>query len=164
MTVLSHASYPSLLFIIVAKLFDIQFSLFDLLILVFFSILPDLDFLFHKFIKRQKYNSNFQHHKWFTHWPITYVPLLILLFFFPGLKLFLICYGLFSHLVLDTFLAGDGMMWFYPFSKKFFNLFAQKINNHHGQEWFNIYKKMTIWKIDIVAFIVLLFAILLIKI
>ena len=116
MTVLSHASYPSLLFIIVAKLFDIQFSLFDLLILVFFSILPDLDFLFHKFIKRQKYNSNFQHHKWFTHWPITYVPLLILLFFFPGLKLFLICYGLFSHLVLDTFLAGDGMMWFYPFS------------------------------------------------
>lgn len=163
MTILSHASYPSLLFIIITRLLYIQYSLSDLLILIFFSILPDIDFLFYKFIKRKKYDSNFQHHKWFTHWPITYVPLLILLLFFPSLKLFLICYGLFSHLILDTFLAGDGMMWFYPFSKKFFNIFAKKTNNHHGPEWFNIYKKIFIWKIDILAFAVLLIMIFLTK-
>ena len=156
MIILSHASYPSLLFIIIAKLFHIQYSFSDLLILIFFSILPDFDFLFYRFIKRKKYDSNFQHRKWFTHWPITYIPLLILLFFFPSLELFLVCFGIFSHLILDTFLAGDGIMWFYPLSKKFFNFFAKSTNGHHGPEWFNIYKKMTIYKIDILAFVILL--------
>jgi len=119
-------------------------------------VLPDLDFLFYKFVKKGRYDSNFRHRQWFTHWPITYAPLLVLLFFFPSFKLFLICYGLFSHLILDTFLAGDGMMWFYPFSKEFFNLCAKKTNNHHGREWFDAYKGMAAYKIDILSFIVLL--------
>ncbi|MBU1906504.1 MAG: metal-dependent hydrolase [Candidatus Omnitrophica bacterium] len=162
MTILSHAAFPSLLFIIAAKLLHIQYFLSDVLILIFFSILPDFDFLFHRFIKKRKYDLNFQHHKWFTHWPITYALLLILLLFFPNLKLFLICYGLFSHLILDTFLSGNGIMWFYPFSKKFFNLFAKELNNYHGQDWFSIYKKKIIWKIDILAFVILLIVLFLI--
>lgn len=163
MTTLSHASYPSLLFIAVAKLLNIQYSLLDLLILIFFSILPDIDFLFYKFIKKKKYDSTFQHHKWFTHWPSIYISLLVMLFFFSGLKLFLICYGLFSHFIIDTFFSGDGIMWFYPFSKKFLSMFSKKTNSYHGKDWFNIYKKKVIWKIDLLAFTVLLIVIFLTK-
>lgn len=161
MTTFSHISYPTLLFVTAAEVSHIEYSLSDLLILIFFSILPDLDFLFHKLIKGKGFDSEYQHHKWFSHWPIYYTPFLILFLIFPGLKLFLICYALFCHFILDSFLAGDGIMWFYPFSKKFFNFFAKKTNNHHGQEWFNIYKKMVIWKIDILAFTVLIFTIVL---
>ena len=156
MHTLSHTSYPSLLFIIIARLMDIQYALFDILILIFFSLLPDLDFLFHKFVKKKKFDLDFQHHKWFTHWPITYTPLLVLLFFYPNFKLFLICYGIYSHLILDTFLCGDGMMWFYPFSKKFFNFFSKKTKGKHGRDWLNVYKKTLIYKVDIVAFVILL--------
>jgi hypothetical protein len=156
MIILSHISYPALLFIIIAQLFSIHYSLFDILILIFFSTLPDLDFVFSKLFMGRKYDNNFQHHKWFTHWPIIYSPLLILLFIFPSLELFLVCFGIFSHFGMDTFLAGDGIMWFYPFSKKFFNFFAKNIKDHHGWKWFQIYKKMIVYKIDIIAFIFLL--------
>jgi len=160
MTTFSHASYPTLIFIAAETLISSQYSLQDLLILIFFSIFPDLDFIFYKFIKKGSFNSNFQHHKWLTHWPIIYSPLLIALAFFPSFKLLLITYGIYSHLIMDTFLAGDGIMWLYPFSKKFFNLFAEKTTNNHGKDWFNIYKKMLIYKIDILAFVIVLLVIL----
>lgn len=163
MTTLGHISCPSLIFILIARLFHIQYSWSDLLILVFFSILPDIDFLFYKFVKKKSFDSNFDHHRWFTHWPITYTPLLILLFFSSSLKLFLICYALFFHLVLDTFLAGSGIRWLYPFTTKAVNMFSKKTKNHYGQEWLKIYKKTVMWKIEILALAVLLIIFFLVK-
>lgn len=163
MTTLGHVSCPTLLFILIAQLFNIQYSWSDLLILIFFSILPDFDFLFYRFVKKKNFDSDFDHHKWFTHWPITYTPLLILLLFFPRLKLFLICYGLYFHLILDTFLAGSGIRWLYPFSKKALNLFAKKTNSYHGEEWFKVYKKTVMWKTEIGALAILIIVLFLAK-
>lgn len=157
MIFLAHAAYPALLFAIFAKFSSTTYSLFDFLILIFFSILPDLDFLFYKIFKKGKYDSDFQHHQWPSHWPIIYLPLFILLILFPNLKLFLICYGLLSHFIMDTFLSGDGIMWLYPFSKRFFSLCDKKTKGCHGIKWFKLYKKKTIYKIDLLGFVALLF-------
>jgi hypothetical protein len=43
MNILSHLAYPAIIFIFAAKIFSIDYSFFDLLILMFFSIAPDFD-------------------------------------------------------------------------------------------------------------------------
>jgi len=156
MIILSHIAYPTLFFITIAKLFNIEYSLTHLLVLMFFSMYPDLDYFFHALISKKKISFNVPHRKWFTHWPITYTPLLVLLYFFPSLTLSLICLGIYSHFILDTFFSGDGLRWLYPFSKKYFSFFGGKTKGYYGIEWFNIYKKMFIYKADILSFIALL--------
>ena len=156
MIVLGHISYPSLAFIIFAKILGIEYSMPHLLLLMLFSILPDMDFFFHALVRKGKYDSSFQHRKWFTHWPISYSPLLVLLYFYPSMALFVACLGIYSHLALDTLFCDDGIMVFYPFSKKFYNFFGSKFRNTHGVEWLRVYKKQMIFKLDVVSFISLL--------
>jgi len=64
---------------------------------------------------------------------------------------------------LDTFLAGSGIRWLYPFTTKAVNMFSKKTNNYHGQKWLKIYKKTVIWKIEILALAVLLIIFFLVK-
>lgn len=156
MIILSHIAYPSLIFMIIASLFGIDYSLSHLMILITFSLLPDIDLLFHLFIKKENYDSRFQHHKWFTHWPISYLPLFALLYFSPSMGILMACLGIFSHLLLDTFFSGDGIMWFYPFSRRFYNFFGHELKNSHGAEWLRNYMKKRIYKVDIVSFMALL--------
>ncbi|MFC1728408.1 metal-dependent hydrolase [Nanoarchaeota archaeon] len=153
MNFMSHMSYPALLFVIISKLFGITYSISDLLILILFAALPDFDFLFHRLVKRGKFDAGFRHHDWFTHWPITYLPLVVLLIIFPTFKMLLAVLGLYSHFVLDLFL-GNGIMWFYPFSKKKYGFF--KITGCHGWDWFKVYRGKLIYKFDVIATIAII--------
>ncbi|MBL7156023.1 MAG: metal-dependent hydrolase [Candidatus Pacebacteria bacterium] len=180
MNPLSHLSYPALFFVLLAKIFHIEYSFFDLLILMFFCVLPDLDLLFFSIFSKQKKEFSFSnllsiifasifpnyylpfcefekspnHRKWATHLPVVYFPLIILLFFQPNLRLFLIYFGIYSHLILDTLLRGS-IMWLYPLSKKEFSFF-NKFKNYSNAEYFKFYKKSVFYKLDIVGFIGLL--------
>lgn len=172
----SHLSYPLLFFVLIAKIFHIQYSFLDLWILMFCSVLPDFDLLFFsisgksrqfsfsKFLAliflfllpgskffSDKFETPPKHRAWFSHWPIVYSLLIILFLLNSNLKLFLICLGIYSHFLLDT-LIGTGVMWFYPFSRKSFNLLPGKLKDCDGLECFQIYKKTIFYKIDIIAF------------
>lgn len=151
MIFISHLSYPALLFMLIAKIFSISYSFSDLIVLIFFAILPDLDFLFHKYVMKRGFDSWFRHHEWFTHWPSTYLPIFIIWAIFPNMKTALASLGILSHFILDTFLNGGGLMWFAPFSKKYYNLFGKKTKGHYGWGWFQIYRKLAIFKIDVIA-------------
>jgi len=185
MNLLSHLSYPVLIFVFLARLFHFDYSFFDLLLLLFFSILPDFDLVFFSLFKQKNHHFSFfdlikltlfsilpnlnfltgqlaeklhrpsQHHQWLSHQPFTYLPFVIFLFFYPNPKLFLACFGLYSHFILDT-LFGGRIMWLYPFSSKFFGLFSEKFKNYSGLDYFRAYKKSLIYKIDILAFFTLL--------
>lgn len=156
MIALGHVSYPTLAFIIFAELLGIEYTTSHLLLLMVFSILPDMDFFFHTLVRKRKYDATFQHRKWFTHWPVFYSPLLVLLLFHPSMILFIACLGIYSHLALDTLFCDDGIMVFYPFSRKFYNFLGSKFRNAHGIEWLKVYKKQRIFKLDILSFISLM--------
>lgn len=156
MIILSHISYPTLLFVLLAKWLNLDYSVYHLAILILFSVFPDIDFLYHKFVKNGKYDYTFMHHKWVLHWPILYLPLVMAALLYPSQYLLLAIIGIYSHLVLDSFMSGDGIMWLYPFSRKFYNFFGEGIRNRHGHEWLNAYRKTNIYKIDMVCFGILL--------
>jgi len=155
MIVLGHIAYPTLTFMLLAKLLNIYYTSSDLMLLMIFSFLPDIDLLIHYVAKNGNTNEVPQHHNWFTHWPITYVPLIIALILYPHLKLFLITFGIYAHIMLDMVFSGDGIMFFYPFSKKYYNFLSEKTKNRHGPDWFSAYRKLPIYKIDIIAFVLL---------
>ena len=56
MIILSHIAYPSLIFMILANLLGIEYSISHLMILIVFSMLPDIDLLFHLFVKKENYD------------------------------------------------------------------------------------------------------------
>ena len=151
----THISLPTLLFIIFSSIFKIEFTLIHLMIIMFFALLPDLDFIY-AILTSKKYDDNFQHHNWISHWPVTYLPLLAAVLFFPKLSVIIACLGIFSQMIKYPFLAGDGIMWFYPFSKQFINFYAKDLNGHHGKDWFRIYRRKKIFKVNVAAFTILI--------
>jgi hypothetical protein len=151
MSPLAHTSYPALTFLAAAKIFRIDYGLSDILVLIVAANVLDLDFFFYLIFRGFKKAKNAHHHQWFTHWPITYLPLLILLFIFPSFKLNLICYGIFTHLAMDTLFSSDGIKLLAPFSRRSFKFLSSKTKNLTSGQWALIYEKMLIFKIDVAA-------------
>ncbi len=151
MDIFPHLLISYAFFIFLAILFSLSYSFIDILLLLFFAILPDFDFFFfclteegrkkkffrHLFLytfstlpfchylvekskKRKEFIEATRHHRLPSHWPLIYLPLLFLLLFFPNTKLIVVCFGIYSHFILDT-LSG-GVRWFAPFSQKSFGL------------------------------------------
>lgn len=180
MNVFSHISYPALFFILLAKTLSVDYSFFDLIILMFFSIWPDLDVVLASlfFSKKGKFSlKNLfdfvilltlpakkkkpvyglpKHRLWPSHWPFVYLPLLVVLFFYPQFKLALICLGIYFHFFLDSFFLGEGIMWLAPFSRKRFVFL--KVFSFVGQpeEIFEKYHQTIIPKLEMISFLVLL--------
>jgi membrane-bound metal-dependent hydrolase YbcI (DUF457 family) len=74
---------------------------------------------------------------WITHGGFTHMPVFALLFFLPGIVLwikknyklatymFVLSFGIFFHIFLDYLLgggAGEGVMWFWPLSDAVFKI------------------------------------------
>lgn len=152
---LAHISYPALLFIILAEIFGVPYVSSDILLIVIFSVIIDFDFFYFIFVKNGNYKIALPHHAWFTHWPITYIPLLILLFFNPSRWLFLMTFSIYFHLAMDLF-TGNGIMLFYPFSKKYHKFFSKELIKYDGLAWAKVYQRMTIFKVDVIAGITLI--------
>lgn len=101
-------------------------------IIVFLSILPDLDsslaFLFKKWKPGQE---KLNHHDYFTHTPLFYILLTGVVWIWLGKELG----GLFlsitiTHLLLDSWATDDGIKWFWPISNKKYSLFPSDL--HEG--------------------------------
>jgi LexA-binding, inner membrane-associated putative hydrolase len=92
--------------------------------LIFFgilcSLLPDIDILTLLFLKKW-------HHRAHTHFPLLYIPISLLVFFFFGsLYGTIFTLGVYAHLIHDTFGIGWGIAWFWPFSKRKYLCFPEQ--------------------------------------
>lgn len=134
----------------------LPFPIYSLLILLFGN-LPDFDSIYWH-LKGGKYDNHFQHHLYFwSHWPMAYLPLLILtiITFFTNLLfdfMFVMVIGIYMHLVGDTACCGDGMMWGkIPWKKDqfavFFNFFSSKTDGYHGAYWTARWKTTAMFQI-----------------
>lgn len=123
----------SIIGLFISVFYDYQFSI--ILFSIFFSILPDLDFLFYHSI----YPINrFSHkHRRLFHLPLLYIFLgiFILKIINADLPLYIsfITISLY-HFLHDTFSLGFGIQWLYPFTKKHF-LFNKEINTSKKVFW-----------------------------
>ncbi|MFH1591630.1 MAG: metal-dependent hydrolase [archaeon] len=152
MIVQAHMAYPFLLLFGLDKALGLGLDHTHYLIILFFSILPDLDYVFYFLAKRGRIKPIPQHHEWFTHWPITYSPLLLALVLSPSLKLAIAVMGIYMHMMMDMFNSGDGLMVFYPVSKKYFNFLSDKTRGHSDFQWLAAYKTTKQYRVDMFSF------------
>ena len=163
MNFLAHLSFPYIILVIVSYLLGINITGEHIILLLIFSVLPDFDLVVHFIIKKtkgEKFSFNINHHKWLSHWPIFYAPFLILFIIHPSITTFVMMYGLYSHLLLDTFADGHGIMWLKPLSKKWFNYFAEKTRGKLGLKWLKAYTKTVFYKTERITAIIMMLHIL----
>lgn len=127
-------------------------------LLVFGSIagtLPDWDYLFYAIKKRGfAYSNDFRHHTWITHtfplyWSIA--SLIYLLGVIQKNKAYKNSAAVFAastsvHLMQDAVGSGDGIMFFYPFSKK---MNGVALIGLHGDEWEAKYVSSPIFRLEL---------------
>ena len=113
--------------IFISKFFGVDLSYQLVLIGVGFSLMPDLD-VFVELAKRGRVGGRVQgHHRELTHFPITFIPLGFIIYFYFGViwaKLFFLC--VFSHFLHDSAGMGWGIKWLWPFSNRAYKFFSEK--------------------------------------
>ena len=151
----SHIAYPYIIANTVAWLLGVKLTLQENLLLILFSILPDIDLVIHWVQTRItgiKFNPGINHHLWPSHWPITYTPLLLALLIWPNTTLLLMTFGIYSHLILDTIACSWGIMWFYPFSKHWYNYFSLKFKGiNDGLLWRRKWNTTTFHLVEMIS-------------
>ncbi|MBD3188812.1 hypothetical protein GF325_18430 [Candidatus Bathyarchaeota archaeon] len=152
----AHASYSFLTYSLISMMF---LGTIPTGFLSFFSLLagmiPDLDAIYWKLRNKGGKSSNsFQHHLYYpTHWPVTFLPLIILTiiayltgFLFPFFLA--LTWGIYCHLIFDSISCGDGMNWGAPWGKRFVNLFSSKTDGYHGLYWSARYRRTIFFKLE----------------
>lgn len=103
-----------------AETFSAHASLLLVLFGIACALLPDIDIVTLPLLGRW-------HHRSYTHYPIVYVPLVILAFLLlPSIYAAIFSIAVYAHLVHDTFGIGWGVAWLWPFSGRRFLLFPEK--------------------------------------
>lgn len=113
-----------LLAIFVSKLFSLPLTASFLIGGIVFSLLVDIDYIFHP--GRKETPKSFHKHRNLFHFPLLYIPLgmLIILFFnLPWAILFGLCS--LAHFLHDSIGIGWGIQWLYPFSKNHYAFFYE---------------------------------------
>ena len=109
-----------------------EFSAAALGMVIFLSILPDLDVIIAFLLRKWRPGvKKLDHHDYLTHTPIFYICLSMLIWFGNGKQqaiLFLLI--TLTHLLLDTWRTDDGIMWLWPVSKRKLSIFPS--NLHEG--------------------------------
>jgi len=159
MFILGHISFPSLIFIAIAEIFRIEYTSLHIILLTIFSVLPDIDMIY-LFIKSRRQNRVLSHHDFFTHWPIIYLPFLLLLILHHNIYTIIMAFGVYSHLIMDTFASGKGIKWAFPLSRRYYNFFASKTAGKENTLWLKTYRSTTFFKMEIVGFLLLVYILL----
>ena len=109
--------------IISSLIFGTQDSIFFILLFgVFCSLVPDIDFIIYFFQKKFKIDHFAHEHRDLLHKPIFFIITgIALLFHSPEIGIIWIV-GTLYHFIHDTIDGGWGIMWLYPFSKKYYTL------------------------------------------
>ena len=113
-------------------IFKGEMSAATLGIVVFLSILPDMDgiaaFLFRRWRPGSK---KLDHHDYVTHTPIFYIFWSIVIWIGIGRQLSILFLLLtMTHLLLDSYGTDDGIMWLWPISKRKFSVLPSSL--HEG--------------------------------
>ncbi|MEK9154653.1 MAG: metal-dependent hydrolase [Patescibacteria group bacterium] len=164
--------------IFISSILKIELNFWVFFISVIFTLLPDIDFLFH--LIRNKPSQEDYRHRDISHYPLIYIPIGMLVLLFIGKEWsFLFWITSFLHFIHDSIGIGRGVKWLFPFSKNsfaFFYLYSRvvkiglwqwvfifndknldKWDNEHGDEnWIkNIYDKWhPIFVIEFLIFII----------
>ncbi|MDP3015176.1 MAG: metal-dependent hydrolase [bacterium] len=107
--------------------FNIELTLLLISMGIVFVLLPDIDF----FIELARHGNVggkvIREHREVTHFPLLYIPLVVLIFFIFG-KMWGVFFGLATlfHFVHDSIGLGWGIRWFWPFSKNAYKFFSEK--------------------------------------
>jgi len=113
-----------------------QLSWEGYIITILAGIAPDLDYIVY-LIRREGQHHTTSHHTWFSHtlWPFVGIAFFLMLngYNFLGI-LFII--GTTTHLIQDSIGTGDGIMWFYPFSRRQLGI---HILGEIGKKWQQAY-------------------------
>jgi hypothetical protein len=115
--------------IFIARTLDISMSLLFPIMGALFVLLPDIDMLIYWYRTRVIKKPQDDHRSW-THYPVVYVPISILVYVTFGLfygTLFTAC--IYFHLIHDTVWLGWGISWLWPISSRKFKCFPDK----HGE-------------------------------
>ncbi|PIN81152.1 hypothetical protein COV13_02150 [Candidatus Woesearchaeota archaeon CG10_big_fil_rev_8_21_14_0_10_32_9] len=159
MHLMSHLAYPYILLNLFAGIVGGNIPIEYVIVFVFFSVLPDFDYLLdliRQKTKRKKYEVPGHHHSWPSHWPIVYSPLILVAAITQDAFFILAAIAVFIHLAMDMFFCNEGVMFFYPFSKKWYNFFAENTKGKEGLDWNKAYNKLVIHKFDWIATIFVL--------
>lgn len=159
MHILSHLSYPYIVANVVALLIGKPIPLEYNLLILLFSLFPDIDLAIdfvYQLITKKKYKVPDYHHALPTHWAIVYLPLIVIAIITLS-PFFIIAAGaIYVHLAMDTLFCSEGVMLFYPFSKKNYIFFSSKTKHKKGLDWNKAYSTLMISKIDKLAFLLVL--------
>lgn len=118
---------------------------------IFFSLLPDLDFIYYKLDKKKKFEKGYAHRNLF-HLPFLYLPLgtLMIWILFGKLWGLLFLITSFMHFAHDSIAYGRGVKWLYPFSGDgfaFIYLYSRVVKNGLWAPMF-VFNKESIAKFD----------------
>jgi membrane-bound metal-dependent hydrolase YbcI (DUF457 family) len=117
--------------------------------------IPDWDYLWYAWQKRGlAYSSDFRHHTWITHTFPFHWLIAGILYWIGGYQhsrtlqdgAKVIAAATTAHLLQDMVGSGDGIMLFYPFSKKHIGV---GLMNLHGDEWNRAYMKSPYYGIEL---------------
>ena len=112
--------------IIFAQVIQIKVSFLVLSISIIFALLPDLDFVF-GWIKHTEFKNVSHEHRDLLHYPLLLIPLgSIMIFLFNSNYAYLFAVLVLLHFVHDSIGIGWGVLWLYPFSKKYYKFFSEK--------------------------------------
>ncbi len=148
MILYEHVSYPLFLVGLAKFMGLITGNPSQIIPLVIGSMFPDFDHIINVLNKKGFHGNVWQHHKLAFHFPIFYLGGLILSLIFRISFLPWFFIGTLFHLFQDTFFCGEGIMWFFPLSRKMFNFFCEKTKGYHGWEWRKVYYKLKIFKFN----------------
>lgn len=115
-----------LLSIFLGNYFNIQITLLWVLFGIVTVLLPDID-IFYYGIRKLLSKKTIYNHRSFTHYPIVYIPLILVTYYIFGLHVaMLFGFAIYFHLLHDTLWLGWGIIWFYPFSTRRFKFFPDR--------------------------------------
>lgn len=103
-----------------------EFSWYFFLFALITALLPDIDMLWY-WLRKKTTKSVLDNHRSFTHYPIVYLPIIIVIYLFFGAHIGLV-FGLLIlyHFVHDTLFIGWGVKWFWPFTSRAFKIFPDQ--------------------------------------
>lgn len=110
-----------------AKIFGMMPDVSFILVGALFSLVPDLD-VFVELAKRGKIGGRVQgHHRELTHFPLSYIPVIFLIYLWRGPVLgWLFSLTVLAHFLHDSVGMGWGIQWLWPFSNRAYKFFSEK--------------------------------------
>lgn len=107
--------------------FDVELTRSLIVMGIFLVLVPDFDFL----VELVKHGSvggrEIREHRQISHFPLTYVPVIIIIFLLWGpMWASFVGLCLLAHFLHDSMGIGWGIMWLWPFSHKAFKCFSEK--------------------------------------